>query len=117
MKKFNEKVGHIRDQLRSQGNDPADIVPQLFDVYFKCTPHVSAFHSYIVHLQNTNEDLVMGITSQQLMKKAEVKYKVWSTPDGIAQKKLECKVRVAESLPADVGIGVRRRVEQPSAFA
>ena len=60
--------------LRSRGQDPSRIVPQLFSTYLACEAEDTPFYRYIEYLENSfNEGA--NYDSETLMFKAEEKYK------------------------------------------
>jgi hypothetical protein len=71
---FNTEVREIQQRLRSQGQDPSSIIPQLFAVYQGCEGEETAFFRFVEYLENDYNNGAV-LTSVDLMYKAEEKYK------------------------------------------
>jgi hypothetical protein len=71
---FNTEIREIQQKLRAQGEDPSNIIPQLFAVYQGCEGEETAFFRFVEYLENDyNNGSVL--TATDLMYKAEEKYK------------------------------------------
>ena len=75
VKEFNLEIQRLQKKLRSRGQDPDSIMPQLFSVYGLCDKQDGKFSRYIEQLTNSYSDgTITGLDAKSLMEKAGSKY-------------------------------------------
>ena len=71
---FNRDVKSLQEDLRAHGQDPDNILPQLFMTYYGCEGTNSPLGRFIEFLENSYNGGV-DMTASELMFKVEEKYK------------------------------------------
>jgi hypothetical protein len=71
---FNRDVKALQENLRARGQNPDNIIPQLFSTYYNCEGTNSPLGRYIEYLENAFNN-GMDLNSNELMFKVEEKYK------------------------------------------
>ncbi len=75
IKAFNQEIKSIVRKLAQRGHPPGDLLPQLMLTYKDCEAKDSPFYRYMENLNNNYNDGHLALTADDLMLKAENKYK------------------------------------------
>ena len=71
---FNKEIRYVGIALRARGEDPGNLLPQLFATYADCGSHNGPFTHYIKILENQYNDGTLKLESKYIINKSDVKY-------------------------------------------
>lgn len=73
--KFNEEIRLVQKQLVARGEDPTNILPQLFTTYKGCESVESSFGRFMENLEFAHDQGTKALSVNILMSEVETKYK------------------------------------------
>ena len=71
---FNKEIWYIGTELCARGEDPGNLLPQLFKTYYDCSTDNGPFTCYIEILENQYNDGTLNLEYKDIMDNSEVEY-------------------------------------------